>query len=361
MPSVKFIKLFLRWLLVKQLKGKRAEAFADYKKAIELSFGNEPLGITPPEKPLDFLNTAIEKYDAPYFIINTTVRLSKKDKKKTKKLTNDSSRVFEISPDFRGNPVIGFSNWTKEDKNNPSLSESIAMSGAQEFFDRVGIAGNIKNFNEDVVAGKTLSLKDGGFSENLGALALIRRGIKNVIIIDAEADPAYKFDAYVKLKEMLNKDTNIKFCVPDIELFLGTQCNVDNIQIPTKASQKHVFSAAPVSKGKAKGKASDGTSIETHIYYIKMSLPEAVLPEIFSKVDDGNEKCDRITDGQKIEGKRQELLCPDGGLVSNRRCQEQRSETYKRDCDGLVLNCKNIESETVKFFRTQNSRYSLYF
>jgi Patatin-like phospholipase len=331
-------KDYLR-MIIKQVRGKRAEAFDDYKKAIELSFGNVPWGGVPTEKPLDFLTDKIA--DAPYFIINTTVRLSDKDKKRTEKLKYESSRVFEISPHFRGNPFIGFSDWTQGDKDNPSLSKSIAMSGAQEFFDTIGIRGDIKNFNEEVVAGEKLYLKDGGFSENLGALALIRRGIKNVIIIDAEADPAYKFDAYLKLKEMLAKELKINFCVPDIESFLGTTCNVEGITIPAKVSRKDVFSASPVSEGKAVRKAGEGTSIDTHIYYIKMSLPEAILPETFLDVDKCDKKCDAITEGQKIENERQCDLCPGAKPMLNRWCQD-RPQTSKCDCKNKVLDCTKI-------------------
>ena len=41
--------------------------------------------------------------------------------------------------------------------------------------------------------------------KNLGAIALIKRGIKNIIISDAEMDPNYIFDGYFKLKNELEK------------------------------------------------------------------------------------------------------------------------------------------------------------
>lgn len=49
-------------------------------------------------------------------------------------------------------------------------------------------------------------LSDGGHSENLGAYSLIMRGIKNIIIIDAEQDPDGVFEALIKLRNSLYKE-----------------------------------------------------------------------------------------------------------------------------------------------------------
>jgi len=332
-------------ILSTKLIGRREQAFRNYQQAIENSFGNK----TSTDTPLSFLHE--ERTNAPYFIINTTVAIDDRDKEKRPALGNKSSQVFEISPHFRGNPEIGFIDWTKEDKGNPSLSKAIAMSGAPHLFGPFGIEGKIKNFH-DAIAGKDLTLTDGGHSENLAALALIRRGIKKVIIVDAEADPAYKFDSYLNLKKILD-EMKINFCVPDIEWFLGTQCNVAEIGISPQGGSRKIFSPKAISEGKAKG--ANG-SIDTHIYYIKMSLPNAVLPEIFLEVDEHEKKCNRITDGQKLESERQCQLCPDAKLVPHRPCR-QRQETYKRNCKE-IRGCQNIDLKLGTEGRTYSALYA---
>jgi hypothetical protein len=291
------------------------------------------------------LNHEIKERAAPYFIINTTLRLSGKDKKKIREPQKESSKVFEISPHFRGNPAIGFSNWTKEDEKDTILSKSIAMSGAPHFAGPLGVGSQIKNINKDAVGGGTLYLHDGGQSENLGALALIRRGIRNVIIIDAASDPAYKFDAYVVLQKMLKK-MGVQFCVPNIAKFLNKQCE-DAHGIEPVESLKGVFSASPVSLGRAWGSV-EGTPIESRIYYIKMSSPEAILPkpfEVIIKENDrskwGKKENELIDKGEAIAEERQCLRCPEintGGqekLDASERCPESEGKCC---CNKIDMN-----------------------
>ncbi len=59
-----------------------------------------------------------------------------------------------------------------------------------------------------------LHLSDGGHAENLGAYSLIRRGTKRMIVVDAEHDPEYKFDALNRLKTKLESELGLKLnCV----------------------------------------------------------------------------------------------------------------------------------------------------
>jgi hypothetical protein len=333
----------------------RKKTFDEYKEAIRWSFGpHEPgkeskdecfLGKAGQDERLCFLNHEIEEKEAPYFIINTTLRLSGKDKKKTRELQKESSAVFEISPHFRGNPVIGFSNWTKEDEKDTILSKSVAMSGAPHIAGPLGVGSEIKNVNKNAVAGSALYLHDGGQSENLGALALIRRGVRNVIIIDAASDPAYKFDAYVELQKML-KDMGVEFCVPNIAKFLNKQC-AKGVGIEPAKSLKRVFSASPVSLGRAWGSV-EGTPIESRIYYIKMSSPEAILPKPFEVVLKENdrkkwrpEENKLIDKGEKIADERQCQRCTkinaDGqeNLDAHEHCPESEGKCC---CNKIDMN-----------------------
>jgi hypothetical protein len=109
-----------------------------------------------------------------------------------------------------------------------------------------------------------LYLWDGGHSENLGALPLIRRGIKNVIIIDAEHDPYYIYDAYFDLQRIL-KSISIDFCVPEIDGCGGRKAD----------RSRH---ETGVMKGNARNRV---TGTETTIFYLKMMRSSDIFPSEF--------------------------------------------------------------------------------
>ena len=102
---------------------------------------------------------------------------------------------------------------------------------------------------------------DGGFSENLAALPLIQRRMKNIIIVDAENDAAYKFPSYAKLKKYLWDRHKITLGVKTIDDFLSDK------------NRGKTFKAAAVSTGSVK--YEDGT--ESTVYYIKMSRPDTIF------------------------------------------------------------------------------------
>ncbi|HVF68549.1 MAG TPA: patatin-like phospholipase family protein [Pyrinomonadaceae bacterium] len=355
-PNKKYFKI-----LTKQLRGKSEAAFDEYKNALGWSFGNRKEaercyeacetapkipGPLPSEESLQFLNAEIEALKVPYFIINTTVEIGRKDRKRNPRLKKPSSVVFEITPHFRGNPVIGFREWAAEkDEDEPSVIKSVAMSGAPKFFGLVGIEGEVANFDRTAVGGERLSLIDGGFSENLGALALIRRRIRNVVVIDAEADPAYKFDAYVKLQKML-KDEGIDFCVPNIEAFLRKpekRCAVSGVEPVEGKKHKGAFSASSVSEGRATAD-DEGKTLVSNIYYVKMSLPEAILPDTFSAVDEDAKKCEYVKAGRGLENDRQCDLCGEKKEdVSGQAGSDCRKALGNRQCDCTGVSCLNCE------------------
>lgn len=65
--------------------------------------------------------------------------------------------------------------------------------------------------------GTHIYLSDGGHSENLGAFSLIRRLCREIIIVDAEEDPGYGYDAYFRLKGALEREMGVELNVPEIE------------------------------------------------------------------------------------------------------------------------------------------------
>lgn len=266
--------------LLKIIFNLRGRAFSRYKSAIEKSFGNlsdEELRENKIDKtPLDFLNNEIKNADVPYFIINTTLRLNKKEH------LNPSLRLFEITPHFRGNPSLRYENWT--DGKQLSLSESIAASAAPKW----KIAHPVYNYAAEIFNKNTLYLSDGGHFENLAALALIRRKVKNIIIVDAEEDATYEFGAYTTLQKLL-RDENIKINlqIPAIEDFLNKykrcrrknskECKQKNRQYDEKKLYPDSVSIGATTSSQEKND-SEKTEIISRIYYIKMTMPEEIFP-----------------------------------------------------------------------------------
>lgn len=173
-------------------------------------------------------------------------------------------RVFELTPKYMGNPAVDFYKWSGSNSIPLSLSESATTSAAAV----KKMSRTISNYSPGKVKGAQLSLYDGGHSENLGAFALISRGVKNVIIVDAAHDPDYKFEEYTNLKNILKEKNNITLYVEDIEEFLKN---------PQKKNGRRLFSKSSVSEGKA---VSD--NFTSTIYFIKMSRPETIFSGRFS-------------------------------------------------------------------------------
>lgn len=65
--------------------------------------------------------------------------------------------------------------------------------------------------------GTAIYLTDGGHSDNLAAFALVRRSCRNIIVVDAEHDPRYLFEAYFLLKDALLAEMGVTLSVPAID------------------------------------------------------------------------------------------------------------------------------------------------
>src|SRR5205823_3441660 len=149
-----------------------------------------PLGELMPELQLrDFLPMA--KGHQPYLIVNATVE--------TQPPAPDwQAKLFEFSPLHRGNADYGYIPWP-ESTSFP-VRRAVAISGAavsaalkQTF--RTGFAPPLP---------ETLTAADGGHSENLGAIALVRRRVRNIIVVDAGQDTPYSFESYTQLRNQLH-------------------------------------------------------------------------------------------------------------------------------------------------------------
>ena len=241
----------------------RDKAFRKYRDAIEWSFGFED-GRTRAEKrsagnaairTLQSLDPQIARGAAPYFILNTTID---DDKTKSGAIIGNIDRSFEIAPTYRGSSLLSYANWSEDDSSIRTWTDGVAISAAAL---RFKLSRRIPNYSSELI-GSRIDLADGGFSENLAALPLITRRIKNIVIIDAENDPGYTFESYSNLKTYL-KAKRIDFAVEQIDAFLALK------KRPLKT-----FTDAAVAKGRAR--FEDGT--ESSIYYIKMSRPASIFP-----------------------------------------------------------------------------------
>jgi hypothetical protein len=256
----------------------RKQGFGFYQSAIEASFGN----CTVKNVKLGVINDDIAKGKAPVFVINSTAKLGRRDQSKELAFKR-SNKVFELTPFYAGNPALGFRHWGNFE---PRLGECFATSAFPLARERKTSSGELEAIHTETVPGVKLTLSDGGHSENLGALALIQRGIKNVIIVDAEADPAYRFGAYVKLKHIL-ADQMIDLCIPSIERYIKLKSDPPCQEIgPLNGTEKRKRSKAfpnGVSIGTAIPPGEHAELRATKIYYIKMTDPEAALPELFER------------------------------------------------------------------------------
>lgn len=289
--------------LLRIIFGRRSRGFDRYRLAIEKTFGNNESSDTS----LDFLDDEIKDEKVPYFIINTTLRLKKDEH------SNPSRRLFEITPGYRGNPDLGFADWTND--NRLSLSEAIASSAAPKW----KIAHPIDNYPPKVVKKNNLYLSDGGHSENLAALALIRRGVKNIIIVDAEEDATYEFAGYRILQKLL-RDQNIKINlqVDDIEKFLkdfkscekkkdkwrGIECREKNKMYNLKEIYPYSVSVGTATSVPGKNEPSQA-KISSRIYYVKMTLPKELFPNGVVKPEAGSigEKLHRDREKMRLDKK----------------------------------------------------------
>ena len=114
----------------------------------------------------------------------------------------------------------------------------------------------------------------------MAALALIRRGVPNIIIIDSEHDPHHKFKGYTDLIDTLD-EIGIKFNIKEIDDILkkglSPTCPLVN---PKAGKGKKVFSCSAIAEGDAtsKGEIPKGGDrpVKSKIYYLKMSNPNMI-------------------------------------------------------------------------------------
>jgi hypothetical protein len=212
--------------------------FAEYQELLKLSAARPPVTF-----PL--MSAFAQRIGLPAFVFNATVRSPR-----TSASGGLRHCIFELGAAGFGSDACGFVAWEQTDgfgwepgmprkgwddesslfATLRSLNTAPAISGAA-----VSDAGveqrwarwllNIANFGLEYLVPdpsdlrRTLRLSDGGHSENLGAYALLRRGCRTVVIVDAEYEPArpYAFEAYHRLKAAVKADFGMDLLVQEIE------------------------------------------------------------------------------------------------------------------------------------------------
>jgi hypothetical protein len=111
----------------------------------------------------------------------------------------------------------------------------------------------------------SVSLSDGGHSDNLGAYSLIRRGVERIIIVDAERDPNSEFVAAHRLRKQIREEWG---CTMEFE----QEQPLDVYNAPIKASIiRGTITQAPSWPGNLQIRGA------IQLWYIKLSMDRTLL------------------------------------------------------------------------------------
>lgn len=186
--------------------------------------------------------TAVERgagRHLPLWILNTTVRTEKS------RTGEDAADIFELTPYSYGSFVTGHMVSAAAGGTDlvPDLTRSVRASAA--FADANNLSQARRAALELVSStllpsakwGVTVSnpfgegslrLSDGGSSDNLGLLSLVRRDVRDIILVDAEADVRGRFETLCEDKTRLLK--------AGYDLSFGTTLDLDQVcRDPSKA------------------------------------------------------------------------------------------------------------------------------
>ena len=265
--------------------------------AYESSIADSYLGVSPVTT-LRELSQFVRQAGLPKFIFNASVYGDNKKK------TQRRDRVYEFAMYHEGSRATGFvklDTFRKTDDDNSkdiTIAEVITTSAAGTdapltgFWSsvRAAIGGYTGHF-EERSGGKSpeyLHFADGGYSENLGAYALIKRGCRHLIIVDAEEDREYVFEGYRILKHdiLSAKSKAGEMSVPDIEIeqiekVLQTNwknCGDKNDECNAyRDGDTDYYWTVPVMTGA--GRFCEGDDCTFSVTYLKLSFDQSRIHE----------------------------------------------------------------------------------
>lgn len=250
------------------------EAIDLYYRSIGRTYGKNDQGKTLVRLP-DF-TPKIKSKNIPFLIVNATVEQPTP--------SGWSDGLFEFTPLWMGNDSYDYYRWSG--KSDFKFRQAVAISGA-------AFAPLLKQTIKVDLPNMPLSnvtLSDGGNSENLGAIALVKRGVDNIIIIDAEHDPNYEFGAYNNFKRRL-KELYSEVNISSIEDAISNNTRLD--------TGLHI--------GEIVTQYEEGEKI-SNIYYLKMAMPRSLDSFLFDQesISRGKGYHDRyfstLEDGKDVNG-----------------------------------------------------------
>jgi len=216
-------------------------------------------------------NRQLEDPSGPLFVYNANIRNGNS--------TFLSDRLFEATSRSFGSDALGHRNWSMVDAMDPpveSLKEWAAISGAAiscQLHRDIDITGRYQVGHHERVV-HHLSLSDGGPIENLAALPLIKRGVRNVVIVDSEYDVGNRFEAYRKLKHMLRSEFDLEFSCPTIDRLVATSA----------ATERMSYHRGAIT-GLCLLESEQVIPVTVQVHYIKMSLPAERIARVLHPVD----------------------------------------------------------------------------
>lgn len=232
----------------------------------------DQLNVCPPLQTSPLLmdyRDAIERGKVPFFQYNFTIATQSK---------KQWDGLVRASPFRFGNEAFGYHRWVEKD--DMPLRKTVGISGAATpiilpyqlpdyFHGRPSPADGITAYD-----GAGADLK--GEGEKLGALSLLERGIKNIIILDTELDPDYDFGAYRILKKLAS-ERGIRLSIPDIDKFIPPKAPVWTWLFSYR--NPAVVPLPPVMTGQAESidPIRTGWSGTLQIRYVKMSLSDKLF------------------------------------------------------------------------------------
>ncbi len=117
---------------------------------------------------------------------------------------------------------------------------------------------------------KFIELTDGGHFENLGIYELVRRKVKKILIIDAAADPKYKFSDLANAIEKIRVDFGVILDINIDHLTPSSQCNPHEI----------CYSVSAVAYGTLK--YPDDEHNPGEVIYLKTCFTSDLQPDLIS-------------------------------------------------------------------------------
>jgi hypothetical protein len=245
-----------------------------YEQQIRRTFSPNNVSLENRNLFLSNIASDVANHTVPYPIYNFTVNGSDVWK----------ARLFEVTPIQQGNEFMGYTPYEKE---SLTFSRAATISGAAiESLLKQEIDAPIGKTNP---YGSKLIVHDGGKSENLGAIALIRRGIPNIIVSDAEHDPDMVYEGLnILIKEVIREGFSVEQIT--IENAIGNKklspdmitSDINDFKLMKYLSfdrlKSEGFSHFLITKG--------DTTIQ--MFYIKMQKPKALFPNYESTVRKDN-------------------------------------------------------------------------